>query len=288
MSKIKESKTLSKKIYADIWKKLSGQKVNRNTLNFARDLTSAMISSNGGDTITFGNTFMQMLLGQLKDEVNIPASVQKIRSKTPTMEDILNDTLRALKDYHGYILESRMMEAEDLELGLVNKSNLNDLLNNDELHSYFADPEFFDQYVSDISEFFQQDILTNNKLKQYLDSLNYGDKTIALTLEILSKSKEEKDKEKFNNNIKEASSEYMTKKEFNDLAAKIWKEWKEEIEEDSNEETYWKRVSGLWEDNETDNNTKFNAPKKFFFKMMAEIVEDLTKYDTSSIERGNF
>jgi flagellar hook-basal body complex protein FliE len=94
-------------------------------------------------------------------------------------------------------LPEKEIREEESELGLISKKNLDELLNDETLHSYFSDPDNFDKYFQDIQEFFSsENALTLNQLSQYLENLGYGPKTIELSLEILSKSDEERAKEK--------------------------------------------------------------------------------------------
>jgi len=99
------------------------------------------------------------------------------------------------RDYKD--LPEEEIKEQEVELGLISKKNLDELLNDEILHSYFSDADNFDKYFSDISEFFaSENALTLNQLSQYLENLGYGPKTIELSLEILSKSDEERAKEK--------------------------------------------------------------------------------------------
>jgi hypothetical protein len=100
-------------------------------------------------------------------------------------------------------------EQETPELGLVMRKNLDELLNDPELHSYFATPENFDKFYANIVEFFKTDVLTVNKLKEYLNNLNYGPKTIDLSCDILSKNKDKEEKNDAVTN-KEKKVEEMT------------------------------------------------------------------------------
>ena len=89
------------------------------------------------------------------------------------------------------------LSEQEVELGLISRKNLDELLNDEILHSYFADADNFDKYFQDINEFFASDnALTLNQLSQFLENLGYGPKTIELSLEILSKSDEDRAKEK--------------------------------------------------------------------------------------------
>jgi hypothetical protein len=87
-------------------------------------------------------------------------------------------------------------ESNNMDLiGIVLKNNIDKLLGNKELHSYFANVENFQQFIQDLSAFFENqetDYPTVDQLRKYLDDFKYGQKTIDLTLNELSKSKEDK------------------------------------------------------------------------------------------------
>jgi hypothetical protein len=90
----------------------------------------------------------------------------------------------------------KLNEAE--ELGLISNSNLDELLNDETLHSYFSDADNFDKFFLDMKNFFsdKETPQTVNSLNKYLQNLGYGNKTIQLSLDIMSKSKEEQADEK--------------------------------------------------------------------------------------------
>jgi hypothetical protein len=110
--------------------------------------------------------------------------------------------------YNNKINEEKKDTKEDStseinEFGLVDKKNLDDLLNDEEFHKYFENVENFDKATLDLNGFFdQKDIAqTNNQLQQYLQNLNYGDKAIQKACEILSMTTaEKKDKTGVDNN----------------------------------------------------------------------------------------
>jgi hypothetical protein len=86
---------------------------------------------------------------------------------------------------------------ETEEIGLVSNKNLDELLNDSEIKSYFKEVDSFDKFYNDINEFFKSDFaLTINQLNQYLDNLGYGPKCIEKSIEILGKSEEERSAEK--------------------------------------------------------------------------------------------
>lgn len=85
------------------------------------------------------------------------------------------------------------VEKQDV-IGLIDRKNISDLLNDEQLHKYFAIPENFDRFVKDINNFFVQKELapTVNALNEYLTNLNYGPKTIERSIDILSMTDEER------------------------------------------------------------------------------------------------
>ena len=86
--------------------------------------------------------------------------------------------------------------ADNPGLGLVMNTGVKKLLNDPELKSYFSDPDNFDQFSLDLNEFFanKETAQTVNQLRIFLLNRNYGDKTIAKTMEMLTQTEEPKDK----------------------------------------------------------------------------------------------
>jgi len=86
--------------------------------------------------------------------------------------------------------------ADNPGLGLVMNTGIKKLLNDPGLKSYFSDPDNFDQFSLDLNEFFanKETAQTVNQLRIFLLNRNYGDKTIAKTMEMLTQTEEPKDK----------------------------------------------------------------------------------------------
>jgi preprotein translocase subunit YajC len=81
-------------------------------------------------------------------------------------------------------------EEENSEFGFIKASNLDQLLNDPELHAFFSDPENFDKFVEAMQEFMKTDVLTINKFKEYISNLGFGDKAIDKAIEVLTKEDE--------------------------------------------------------------------------------------------------
>lgn len=170
-------------------------KVMYESFNKRSNIKEQVISN--GDIIIHSKFGKGMVLSIDDKTYSIPMATV-IFDKYP--EDKIYRPLSELKLYNS-------LKEIEIELGLISKKNLNELLNDEELHSYFANPNNFDKYFQDINDFFSSDnALTINQLNQYLNNLGYGDKTINKSVEILSKSEDEKKSEnKKLNGLKEST-----------------------------------------------------------------------------------
>jgi hypothetical protein len=139
----------------------------------------------------------------------------KFSSKEKELMDIMiNHAFKESKKKTG-----NKIKEEESEIGLISNKNLDELLNDKEIKSYFTDVENFDKYYNDITDFFKSDnALTINQLNQYLDNLGYGPKCIEKSIEILSKSDEERKEETKVNTPKETIKNSM--KKFNEELSK--------------------------------------------------------------------
>lgn len=77
-------------------------------------------------------------------------------------------------------------EIELSDIGMIFDTNQDELLQDDELLSYFDSPDNFKSFVEDLDYFFDEKVTTVAELKDYLNQRGYGEKTITRTIDILS------------------------------------------------------------------------------------------------------
>lgn len=137
--------------------------------------------------------------------LNNPFSVDEALERAKELFNKKDESIREAE-------EEKQTPIDTAELGVISRKNLDKLMSDEMIHSYFSIPDNFDRFVLDINSFFtlKDTAQTVNSLNEYLDNKNYGEKTIARTVEILSMSDEDRAAEK-----EAAKPEDQKKEDFN-------------------------------------------------------------------------